>query len=276
MSAALVLALDEPTVASVVERQAGLEIEVGRERGLTADEVATTLARHPVGEPSSFSTSRRAPTLRPAALRRDLDRLLGRLGLGDDPGAPREIAVVLALRDGIPLRDALERLGIDTAPLDLPPPPEAVPFSRIAPGRSFSWKDHVWIRAALHQALAATPDRSNHPRVVAAYLAATRRGQAATAFRWASGATCLAERIEADVLVTPAALPVLPAVLSPSPAWVSMADQSPDLGRAVTIDTRAGPILARLLLDDESSGGASWQTVHGDQLDVDEVSRWRL
>ena len=55
-----------------------------------------------------------------------------------------------------------------------------------------------------------------------------------------------------------------------------MADQSPDLGRAVTIDTRAGPILARLLLDDESSGGASWQTARGDQLDLDEVFRWRL
>ena len=45
VSAAIVLALGEPTVASIVERQAGLEIEVGRERGLTADEVATTLAR---------------------------------------------------------------------------------------------------------------------------------------------------------------------------------------------------------------------------------------
>lgn len=214
--------------------------------------------------------------MRPAALRRDLARLLDRLGLGDEHAPPREIAVVIALRDGISLRDSLERLGVDTAPLDLPPPQEAVPLSRIAPGQAFSWQDHVWIRAALHHAIAATPDRSDHPRVVAAYLAATQRGQAATAFRWASGATCLAERVEADVLVTPAALPVNPAVLPPSPVWISTADQSPDLGRTVTIDTRTGPTLARLLLDDEASGGAAWQTARGDQLDLDEVSRWRL
>jgi len=53
-----------------------------------------------------------------------------------------------------------------------------------------------------------------------------------------------------------------------------MADQSPDLGRAVTIDSSAGPITARLLLADESSGGAVWQTATGDHLDLDEVSRW--
>lgn len=66
----------------------------------------------------SFSPSRRAQTLRPSDLRRELNRILDRLGLGDDPGA---------LRGGVPLRDAPERLGVDTAPLDLPRPPEVLP-----------------------------------------------------------------------------------------------------------------------------------------------------
>ena len=187
---------------------------------------------------------------------------------------------MVALRDGIPLRDALERLGIDTAPLDLPPPPEAVPFSRIAPGQAFAWKGHVWTRGALHHALDATPDRNDPPRVVAAYLAATQCGQAATAFRWASGEedpgpTCIAERVEADESVTPTTPATSPHVSSPQSAWISMADQSPDLGRAVTVDAPSGPIRARLLLADESSGGAVWQTASGDHLDLDEVSRWQ-
>ena len=210
--------------------------------------------------------------MRPATLRRDLQRLLDRLGLGDAPDAPREIAVVLALRDGISLRDAIERLGIDTAPLDLPPPPEAVPFAGIAPGDAFSWQDHVWTRATLDQALTATPDRLLHPRVVAAYLAATQRRQPATAFRWASGATCVAERVEADERVTPTASP---AVLPLPTAWISIADQSPGLARTVTVDTPAGPVEARLLLADEAPGGAVWHTANGEYLDHDEVSRWR-
>lgn len=218
--------------------------------------------------------------MRPATLRRELDRLLDRLGLADEHAPPREIAVVLALRDGIPLRDALERLGVDTAPLDLPPPPEAVPFARIAPGQAFTWRDQVWTRAALHQALAATPERRDHPRVVAAYLASTQRGRPATAFRWASGEpppgpTCIAERVEADEPVTPAIPATLPAVALSRHAWISMADRSPDLGRAVTVDAPSGPVTARLLLADESAGGAAWHTASGDHLDFDEVSRWR-
>ena len=218
--------------------------------------------------------------MRPAALRRDLQRLLNRLGLASDPDAPREIAVVVALRDGIPLRDALERLGVDTAPLDLPPPPEAVPFAHVAPGRAFSWQDHVWTRATIDRALAATPDRSAHALVVAAYLAAVQRGQPATAFRWASGEeapepTCIAERVENDALVTPTAHATSPFVSPLRPAWISMADQLPDLGRAVTVDTPAGQIAARLLLDDEATGGASWHTASGEHVDLDEVLRWR-
>ena len=218
--------------------------------------------------------------MRPAALRRDLQRLLDRLGLAADPGAPREIAVVVALRDGIPLRDALERLGVDTAPLDLPPPPEAVPFAHVAPGRAFSWRDHVWTRATLDRALAATPDRSAHALVVTAYLAAVQRGQPATAFRWASGEeapepSCIAERVEADESVTPAASATSPVVAIPRHAWTSIADQSPDFGRAVTVDTPAGPVMARLLLADEAASGAIWHTTAGDRLDIDEVSRWR-
>ena len=186
---------------------------------------------------------------------------------------------MIALRDGIPLRDALERLGVDTAPLDLPPPPEAVPFSRIAPRQAFAWEGHVWTRGALHHALDATPDRNDHPRVVAAYLAATQRGRAATAFRWASGEetpepTCIAERVEADESVTPTAPAASPVVSLPHPAWISLVDQTPDLGRAVTVDAPSGPITARLLLDDEVSGGAAWKTTGGDHLDLDEVARW--
>lgn len=218
--------------------------------------------------------------MRPATLRRELDRLLDRLGLGDEHAPPREIAVVLALRDGILLRDALERLGIDTAPLDLPPPPEAVPFARIAPGQAFTWRDQVWTRATLDGALAATPERRDHPRVVAAYLASTQRGRPATAFRWASGEeppglTCIAERVEADDPVTPATPATLPAVAPSRHAWISMADQSPDLGHAVTVDAPSGPIRARLFLADESAGGAAWHTASGARLDIDEVSRWR-
>ena len=219
--------------------------------------------------------------MRPAALRRDLARLLDRLGLADDPGAPREIAVVLALRDGLPLRDALERLGVDTAPLDLPPPPQPVPFSRVSPGHSFAWEGHVWTRAALHHALAATPDRARHPLVVAAYLAATQRGQAASAFRWASGdgapgATCLAARVEVDELVTPVAgTPTSEGSTAPPKAWTLTADRSPDFGRPVTVETSDGATVARLLLDDEASGGVVWHTAGGERLDLDEVSRWR-
>ena len=218
--------------------------------------------------------------MRPATLRRELARLLDRLGLADEHAPPREIAVVLALRDGIPLRDALERLGVDTAPLDLPPPPEAVPFERIPPGCAFTWQDHTWTRATLDEALAATPERRGHPRVVAAYLASTQRGRPATAFRWTSGKetpepTCIAERVEADESVTPTASATSPIVSLPQPKWIAMADQSPDLGRPVTVDAPSGPITARLLLDDEVSGGAAWQTVNGYHLDLDEVSRWQ-
>ena len=218
--------------------------------------------------------------MRPGPLRRELQRLLDRLGLADEPAPPREIAVVLALRDGVPLRDVLDRLGVDTAPLDRPPPPRSVPFSRVAPGRAFSWRDHVWTRATVDRALAATPDRRAHPLVVAAYLAAVQRGRPATAFRWASGEggpepTCVAERVEADESVTLAAPATYQVVSSPQPAWVSMADQSPDLGRPVTVDALDGPVTARLLLADESPGGAVWHTAVGDHLDLDEVSRWR-
>ena len=170
--------------------------------------------------------------MRPAALRRELARLLDRLGLTDEHAPPSEIAVVLALRDGIPLRDALERLGVDTAPLDLPPPPEAIPFERIAPGCAFTWQDHTWTRATLDGALAATPERHDHPRVVAAYLASTQRGRPATAFRWASGEetpepTCIAERVEADESVTPTASEASPVVSLPQPTWISMAGRVP-------------------------------------------------
>ena len=187
---------------------------------------------------------------------------------------------MVALRDGIPLRDALERLGVDTAPLDLPPPPEAVPLARIAPGQAFTWEGHVWTRAALHHALAATPERCDHPRVVAAYLAATQRGQAATAFRWASGGetsepTCIAERVEAEEPVTPATATVSAAATPRPEAWTSTADRSPDFGCVVTVDTVAGPVEARLLLDDGATGGAAWHMADGSRLDLDEVSRWR-
>lgn len=187
---------------------------------------------------------------------------------------------MVALRDGVPLRDALERLGVDTAALDLPPPPEAVPFSRIAPGQVFEWKGHVWTRGALHHALDATPDRDEHPRVVAAYLSSTRRRRPATAFRWASGEetpepACVAERVESDEPVIPTALETSPRVSPPQSVWISIADRSPDLGRAVIVDAPSGPIRARLLLAEEASGGAVWQTAGGDHLDLDEVSRWR-
>lgn len=131
----------------------------------------------------------------------------------------------------------------------------------------------------MDRALAATPDRSAHALVVAAYLAAVQRGRPATAFRWASGEdvpepTCIAERVEADESVMLAAPATYQVVSPPQPAWISMADQSPDLGRAVTIDAPSGPIASRLLLADESAGGAVWHTASGDHLDLDEVSRW--
>jgi hypothetical protein len=187
---------------------------------------------------------------------------------------------VVALRDGIPLRDALERLGVDTAPLDLPPPPEAVPLARIAPGHAFTWQGHVWTRATLDKALTATPDRHNHSHVVAAYLTAVQRGRPATAFRWCSdaeppAATCIAERVEEDVLVYPAAPVVSPADPSPPSEWISLGDQSPDLGRTVTIDAPLGLTTAQLLLTDEAAGGAVWHTTNGSRLDLDDVSRWR-
>ena len=196
------------------------------------------------------------------------------------PPRPREIAVVVALRDGIPLRDALDRLGVDTAPLDLPPPPEAVPFAHAAPGRAFSWRGHVWTRVTLDEALTATPERRDHPRVVAAYLASTQRGRPATAFRWASGEevkdpTCIVERVEADEPVTPTDAVGPPLVQSPDlAAWISTVDRWPELGRTVTVDTPTGAITARLLLTDESAGGAAWHMTNGDHLDLDEVSRW--
>ena len=187
---------------------------------------------------------------------------------------------MIALRDGVPLRDALERLGIDTAPLDLPPPPEAVPFARIAPGHAFAWQGRVWTRATLDQALTATPDRRNHSHVVAAYLAAIQRGRPATAFRWGSDAKtpvppCVAERVEVDVLVYPAVPAVFVTGAPLSLDWISLADQAPDLGRTVTIDTPSGPVEARLLLDDEAAGGAAWHATSGKRIDLDEVSRWQ-
>lgn len=187
---------------------------------------------------------------------------------------------MIALRDSVPLRDALERLGIDTAPLDLPPPPEAVPLARIAPGHAFAWEGRVWTRATLDQALTAAPDRRNHSHVVAAYLAAVRRGRPATAFRWDSDAEaptppCVAVQVEEDELV----YPVVPADIVtgalPTSDWISLADQSPDLGRTVTIDTTSGPVEARLLLDDEAAGGAAWHATSGERLDLDEASRWQ-
>ena len=220
--------------------------------------------------------------MRPTSLQRDLQRLLDRLGLGNDPDAPREIAVVIALRDGVPLRDALERIGVDTAPLDLPPPPEAAPFARVEPGGTFTWQGHVWTRAALDRALAATPKRRDHPRVVAAYLAVTQRGRSATAFRWTADTdppACLADRVETDDLVYPVITPhsdLQRLVRRSSPeTWTPVTDRSPDLGRAVTIDTPGGPRGARLLLDDGAAGGAAWLTADGERLDLDEVSRWR-
>ena len=209
--------------------------------------------------------------------------MLGRLGLGDAADAPREVAVVIALRDGVPLRDALERLGIDTAPLDAPPPPDTVPFDQIAPGDTFTWHGHVWTRATLDQALAATPDRRAHPRVVAAFLASTQRGRPATAFRWAdvssqTDAACLAEHVAPDEVVTPAepsGTPPAPASPAAALAWTWTADRAPDLTRTVTIDAASGPVRARLVLDDDAPGGAAWHTADGERLDPDDVSRWR-
>lgn len=53
-----------------------------------------------------------------------------------------------------------------------------------------------------------------------------------------------------------------------------MADQSPDLGRAVTIDTSGKALSARLVLADDASDGAVWKTADGERLDLDDVSRW--
>ena len=202
------------------------------------------------------------------------------MGLADDPGAPREIAVVIALRDGVPLRDALERLGVDTAPLDLPPPPQAVPFSHVAPGTPFAWHDHVWTRATLDQALAATSERARHPSVVAAYLAAAQRGHSATAFRWTEGApTCLADRVEQDDLVIPTVRPAGSLLHrgegGATETWVSITDRAPDVGCRVTIDAPSGPVTARLLLTDEAAGGAVWLAATGERLDPNDISHWR-
>ena len=188
---------------------------------------------------------------------------------------------MIALRDGVPLRDALERLGIDTAPLDLPPPPDAVPFARIAPGGTFIWHNHVWTRATLDQALATTPERQAHPRVVAAYLASIQRRGPATAFRWSAdpalaAAACLAEHVAPDEIVTPSDLDPTapPAVSAVALAWTSTADQLPDSAHAVTVDAARGAVRARLVLDDDASGGAVWRTADGERLDLDDVSRW--
>ena len=109
--------------------------------------------------------------------------------------------------------------------------------------------------------------------MLAAYLAATQRSQPATAFRWASGETCVAERVDADELVFTAEPPVS-VVLSAPEAWVSLADEPPPFGRSVTIDTPSGPVSARLLFSDEASGGAMWITAEGEQCDPDEIYRW--
>ena len=182
---------------------------------------------------------------------------------------------MIALRDGIAVRDALDRLDVDTTLLDVPPPPGALMFEHVPPGTAFTWQGHVWTRATLDQALAATPDRRAHARVVAAYLAASQRRQPATAFRWSAGPVeaCHAEYVGPEEAVVPAQTPAASA--APPPAWVSMADRTPDPGRAVTIDTASGPVAARLVLDDYAPDGALWRTAGGESLDLDEVSRWR-
>lgn len=113
----------------------------------------------------------------PTALRRRVDRLLRRLGVADDDASPRALAVVVALRDGLGAREALDRLGLDTAALDAPPPPAASPFRSLPPGAPFAHNHLVWTKATLDDAYHLVGSVGLRRRVADAYVRASTQGR---------------------------------------------------------------------------------------------------
>jgi hypothetical protein len=76
-----------------------------------------------------------APT--PDDIRVAVDRLLARLGPEAIAEGPRELAIALALQEGLSAEEALARCGVDVPP----PRPAMVPFVLLPPGALFWWQE---------------------------------------------------------------------------------------------------------------------------------------
>ena len=141
-----------------------------------------------------------------SSIRRHLDHVLGLLGLEGDPYAPRELAVAIVQRDGVPVETVLERLGLDLSGLEAADlDPTATAFAGLAVGTTFVRDGTVWTKATLDAAVSSTPDRERQRLVVRAYALATRQHGAPNAFAWEGEAGCVAVRFSASDRVIPKA-----------------------------------------------------------------------
>ncbi|MEL6610537.1 MAG: hypothetical protein AAFQ53_00455 [Bacteroidota bacterium] len=132
------------------------------------------------------------PTL--LTLRRDVDRLLARLRIDDADCPPRTLAVVIAIRDGVPAEVALARCGVDLSTI----PPPSLSFRSLAEGQRFRHQGVPWMKASLDGAYRVVAEVDVRRRVVAAYAEAAARRQIANAFRMDGPDRFVAARFGAD------------------------------------------------------------------------------
>lgn len=125
---------------------------------------------------------------RASSIRRQLVHVLDLLGMGQDPYAPREIVVAIALRDDVSVETVIERLGVDLSHLD---PADldgsAIPFADLEAGTRFERGGSVWTKASLDTAVSSAADRAQQRMLVNAYATAVRAHGVPNAFRLEPG-----------------------------------------------------------------------------------------
>ncbi len=125
---------------------------------------------------------------RASSIRRRLVHVLDLLGMGQDPYAPREIVVAIALRDDVSVETVLERLGVDLSHLD----PADLDGSAIrSPHRGRDAVRARWQRLdqgqSRHGRLVDAADRTQQRMLVHAYATAVRAHGVPNAFRLEPG-----------------------------------------------------------------------------------------
>ena len=106
--------------------------------------------------------SERVPPRTPDDVRVAVDRALARLPAEAAADAPRQLAVTLALAEGITAEEALARCGVDL-PADAPAAPH-VAFVRVPPGGLFRWAGRRWRKVPATVARRLMPGGPNaHP-----------------------------------------------------------------------------------------------------------------